>query len=101
MTTDEQALPVAVAEAMRPELPSIAHATVAEIIVEVPSYADAFSGDMGRAIENAVELALAGFLELATVSSGVVTNSASLSTRSRRATRGRAGEGRGTVVVIR
>ena len=40
------------------------------IVVEVPSYADAFSGDMGRAIGNAVELALGGFLELATASGG-------------------------------
>src|SRR5690348_16781562 len=51
---------------MRAELPAVAAATVAEIILEVPSYADAFSGDMGRVIENAVELALGGFLELAT-----------------------------------
>src|SRR4051812_11537564 len=68
---EEIALPAAVAAAMRAELSSVAEATVAEIIVEVPSYADAFSGDMGRGIENAVELALAGFLELATASSGV------------------------------
>jgi hypothetical protein len=55
---------------MRAELPSVAERTVAEIIVEVPSYADAFQGDMGRVIGNAVELALGGFLELATMSSG-------------------------------
>ena len=67
MTT---AIPAAVAEGMRAELPSVAERTVAEIIVEVPSYADAFSGDMGRVIVNAVELALGGFLELATASSG-------------------------------
>jgi hypothetical protein len=71
MTSSEQVeIPAAVAEAMRPELPSVAHATVAQIIVEVPSYADAFSGDMGRVIGNAVELALGGFLELATASTG-------------------------------
>jgi hypothetical protein len=70
MTPEGIAIPRAVAEAMRPELPSVAQATVAEIIVEVPSYADAFSGDMGRVIGNAVELALGGFLELATASSG-------------------------------
>jgi hypothetical protein len=67
---EETALPAAVATAMRAELASVAEATVAEIIVEVPSYADAFSGDMGRVIGSAVELALAGFLELATASSG-------------------------------
>jgi hypothetical protein len=70
MTPEEVALPSAVADAMRPELPSVAQATVAEIIVEVPSYAGAFSGDMGRVIGNAVELALGGFLELATASGG-------------------------------
>jgi hypothetical protein len=70
MTSEQIEIPAAVAEAMRPELPSVAQATVAQIIVEVPSYADAFSGDMGRVIGNAVELALGGFLELATASSG-------------------------------
>src|SRR3954463_693085 len=70
MTAEQTAIPASVATAMRAELPSVAEATVAEIIVEVPSYADAFSGDMGRVIGNAVELALAGFLELATASSG-------------------------------
>jgi hypothetical protein len=69
MTSSEPvAIPAAVADAMRAELPSVAQATVAEIIVEVPSYADAFSGDMGHVIGNAVELALGGFLELATAS---------------------------------
>jgi hypothetical protein len=70
MTQDEIALPRAVAEAMRPQLPSVAEATVAEIIVEVPSYAEEFTGHMGEVIRNAVELALGGFLELATASSG-------------------------------
>jgi len=70
MTSGQTAIPAAVAERMRTELPSVAEQTVAEIIVEVPSYADAFSGDMGRVIVNAVELALGGFLELATASTG-------------------------------
>jgi hypothetical protein len=70
MAPDENAIPAAVARAMRAELPSVAERTVAEIIVEVPSYADAFTGDMGRVIRNAVELALGGFLELATASTG-------------------------------
>jgi hypothetical protein len=71
MTSSEgTAIPAAVADAMRAELGSVAQATVAEIIVEVPSYADAFTGDMGKVIRNAVELALGGFLELATASSG-------------------------------
>ncbi len=61
----ELGLPTAVAAEMRHELPSVAEQTVAAIVVEVPSYADAFSGEMGRTIENAVQLALGGFLELA------------------------------------
>ena len=61
----ERAFPAPVAAAMKAELPAVAEQTVATIVVEVPSYTDAFSGEMGRAIQNAVELALAGFLELA------------------------------------
>ena len=63
-------LPQAAAGAMRAELAAVAERTVATIVVEVPSYADAFQGEMGRKIEGAVELALAGFLELATGSDG-------------------------------
>jgi hypothetical protein len=70
MTPEQVAIPAAVAEAMRTELPSVAQATVAEIIVEVPSYADEFTGHMGEVIRNAVELALGGFLELATARTG-------------------------------
>jgi hypothetical protein len=70
MTQDETTLPTAVAEAMRANLPFVAEATVAAVIVEVPSYADAFGGDMGRTIETAVQLALGGFLELATATGG-------------------------------
>jgi PucR C-terminal helix-turn-helix domain len=70
MTPEPVAIPATIAVAMRAELPAVAQATVAEIIIEVPTYADAFSGDMGRVIGNAVELALGGFLELATASTG-------------------------------
>jgi hypothetical protein len=70
MVARETAIPSTVAVAMRGELPSVAERTVAEIIVEVPSYADAFTGDMGRVIRGAVEVALGGFLELATASGG-------------------------------
>jgi len=70
MAQEEIALPAAVADAMRPELPAIAEAAVAEIIVDVPSYADEFTGHMGEVIRNAVELALGGFLELATARGG-------------------------------
>jgi hypothetical protein len=70
MADDDLRFPAAVADAMRRELPSVAGATVAAILVEVPSYADAFAGEMGRTIENAVQLALGGFLELASATGG-------------------------------
>jgi hypothetical protein len=56
---------------MQAELPAVAEHTVATIVVEVPSYADAFAGEMGRGISNAVQLALGGFLDLATAPGGV------------------------------
>jgi hypothetical protein len=70
MADVELSIPDAVAEAMRAELPEVAEQTVAAIVVEVPSYADAFGGDMGRTIENAVQLALGGFLVLASAGAG-------------------------------
>ena len=70
MAIETSAIPPGVARAIRAELTSIAAATVEEIIVDVPSYAEEFTGHMGQVIGNAVELALAGFLELATASSG-------------------------------
>ena len=63
--------PPAVVTAMQAELPAVAEHTVGSIVVEVPSYADAFAGEMGRAISSAVELALGGFLDLATARGGV------------------------------
>lgn len=44
----------------------MAERTVTAITVEVPSYADAFSGRMGQIIENAVQMSLGAFLRLAT-----------------------------------
>jgi hypothetical protein len=70
-TSELITFPAPVVEAMQAELPAVAGRTVATIVVEVPSYADAFSGEMGRGISNAVELALRGFLNLATASGGV------------------------------
>ncbi|MGZ4449197.1 MAG: PucR family transcriptional regulator [Nocardioides sp.] len=52
-------------EQMRARLPAVAEATVAAIIDEVPGYAGALSGSMGENIRNAVQLALGGFLSLA------------------------------------
>jgi hypothetical protein len=54
-----------VVTAMRADLPRVAQQVVDAIRAEVPSYADPFSGEMGRTIENAVTLALGGFLDLA------------------------------------
>jgi hypothetical protein len=65
MPDDPLSIPHPVADSMRHELPGVAERTVAAIVVEVPSYADAFSGAMGRTIENAVQVALGGFLVLA------------------------------------
>jgi hypothetical protein len=59
-----------VATALRAELATVAERTVAAVVVEVPSYADAFDGEMGAAIGEAVQLALGGFLELAAASTG-------------------------------
>jgi hypothetical protein len=70
MPADPMALPAEVAAAVYAELTEVAEATVREIIVEVPAYAEEFTGHMGQVIGNAVELALAGFLELATAHSG-------------------------------
>jgi hypothetical protein len=58
-------LPALAVDQMRGELPEVAEHVVAAIIDEVPSYTDAFSGPMGETIRNAVQLALGGFLSLA------------------------------------
>lgn len=58
-------LPPAAVAAMRARLPEVAEDVVAAIIEDVPSYTHAFRGRMGRTISNAVELALGGFLSLA------------------------------------
>ena len=56
---------------MREELPRVAEQVVATIVDEVPSYIDAFGGPMGETIRNAVQLALGGFLSLASGRRGV------------------------------
>ena len=50
---------------MRDQLPQVADHVVGAIIAEVPSYEGALSGPMGETIGNAVQLALGGFLSLA------------------------------------
>jgi PucR C-terminal helix-turn-helix domain len=58
-------LPAPALEEMRGQLSRVADDVVAAIVEEVPSYGDAFSGPMGATIRNAVQLALGGFLTLA------------------------------------
>ena len=58
-------LPAAAVVEMRDQLPQVAEDVVAAIIAEVPSYEGALSGSMGENIRNAVQLALGGFLSLA------------------------------------
>ncbi len=58
-------LSAAAVEEMRAQLPDVAEQVVGAIVEEVPSYFDAFSGPMGETIRNAVQLALGGFLSLA------------------------------------
>jgi hypothetical protein len=55
-----------VAAALRTRLAEVADSAVLHIVEEVPSYAGAWSGRMGEVIRNAVQLALGGFLTLAT-----------------------------------
>ncbi|NPD04239.1 helix-turn-helix domain-containing protein [Nocardioides sp. zg-1308] len=55
-----------VADALRERLAEVADSAVLRIVEEVPSYAGAWSGRMGAVIRNAVQLALGGFLTLAT-----------------------------------
>ncbi len=54
-----------VADALRSRLAEVADSAVLRIIEEVPSYAGAWSGRMGEVIRQAVQLALGGFLTLA------------------------------------
>lgn len=57
-------LPEAALAAMWSLLPSVAERTVAAVVDDVPSYADAFGGRMGENIERAVQQSLAAFLQL-------------------------------------
>ena len=57
----------AVVAELRGQLADVADRAVVAIIDEVPSYAGALIGPMGATIRNAVQLALGGFLTLATL----------------------------------
>jgi hypothetical protein len=50
---------------LREGLPEVATHTVAAVVAEVPGYTGALRGPMGENIEAAVQMALAGFLKLA------------------------------------
>ncbi|MGA8845999.1 MAG: helix-turn-helix domain-containing protein [Nocardioides sp.] len=64
------ALPPEAVDEIRLALPGIAEDVVSVIIDEVPSYADAFTGQMGETIRGAVQFALGEFLSLATSREG-------------------------------
>jgi hypothetical protein len=59
------ALERSVVEALRAQLPDVAEHTVGAVTAEVPEYAGAFAGEMGATIQGAVQMALGGFLRLA------------------------------------
>ncbi|MEZ5094518.1 MAG: helix-turn-helix domain-containing protein [Nocardioides sp.] len=50
---------------LQTRLPDVATHTIAAIMEEVPAYAGPFGGPMGKTIAQAVQVALAGFLKLA------------------------------------
>lgn len=50
---------------LRRSLPDVAGHTISAVMEEVPSYRGAFGGPMGATIEQAVQMALGGFLRLA------------------------------------
>jgi hypothetical protein len=58
-------LDAGVIEGLRAQLPAVAEHTVQAVTAEVPEYADAFEGEMGATIAGAVQMALGGFLRLA------------------------------------
>ncbi len=58
-------LPPEATDQIRASLPQVADAVVKAVVAEVPSYESAFSDSMGETISNAVQLALGGFLSLA------------------------------------
>lgn len=55
----------AATELLRSRLPEVAEDTVRAVVVEVPGYSNALAGPMGANIQGAVQLALGGFLSLA------------------------------------
>ena len=60
-----------VLRALREGLPSVASQTVAAVMAEVPDYRVGFRGPMGESIQAAVQMAIGGFLKLASGSRDV------------------------------
>ena len=65
MTDNTPTLDRSLLEVLRTQLPGVATHTIDAIRVEVPAYARDFGGPLGDNIENAVQMALGGFLRLA------------------------------------
>jgi hypothetical protein len=61
----EMGLSADVAAALRNLLPAVAEQTVTAVMNEVPGYAGTLSGEIGANVSGAVEMALLGFLKLA------------------------------------
>src|SRR5690242_18108900 len=93
-------LPPGALAAMRGQLSTLADDVVAAIVDEVPSYRDAFSGPMGETISSAVELALGGFLTLASRGRTADLSSAPAVEGSYQLGRGEARSGRTTDALL-
>ena len=69
------ALPPAVAERLRPQLPSVVTEVVACIAAEVPSYGRPLEGSFGQDVRTGVEVALGRFLAPADIDEPALTGS--------------------------
>ena len=69
------ALPPAVAERLRPQLPSVVTEVVARIAAEVPSYGRPLEGSFGQDVRTGVEVALGRFLAPADTDEPALTGS--------------------------
>lgn len=58
-------MPAPLAATVREALPGVAERVIAQIVRDVPSYSEAWSGRMLRTIETAVALAITGFVDMA------------------------------------
>jgi hypothetical protein len=68
-------LPTAVLDQLRLQLPGVAEQVLAAVVAAVPDYADPFRGRMGRNIENAIRVALEGFVDLSSSAQGMSAGS--------------------------